>query len=326
MTGMKLVRAEGAVLQQILDLTHPIWADGLSAHNYARYNDAQMRTPWGRNSLHRYALIDDAGRLLTTAKRYDLTVRLDGREIAAVGFGAVFTPEDERGNGYAARIIERLIDTARHEGAELAILFSEIGTSYYRRLGFTTVPQKELTLSVAEKRGAGAPMVLVRTGEERDIPAVAALASQMTANYRFAAVPSEAFVRYSLSKKRLLAGFSSPGALTVEFFIVEEGAGAVAFAILTAAGEDDVVLEMCGDRDPQGARVGALLQVLRARTPSEDPPVIRGSLPPGWLPPQVSIARALSSPSVMMVKPLREGVLQRPLAAEDVLYWHGDLF
>ena len=108
-------------------------------------------------------------------------------------------------------------------------------------------------------------MVLVRAGEDRDIPAVAALASQMTANYRFAAIPSADFLRYSLSKKRLLAGFSSPGALTVDFYIVEEGAGAVAFAILTSAGEEDVVLEMCGDRDPNGARVGALLQVLRAR-------------------------------------------------------------
>jgi GNAT superfamily N-acetyltransferase len=323
MTGMKLVRAEGPLLQQILARTHPIWADGLTPHAYARYNDAQMRTAWGTERLRRYALVD-GGRLLTTAKRYDLTVRLDGREIEAVGIGAVFTPQEERGNGYASLIIERLIDAAREDGAELALLFSEIGTSYYRRLGFTTVPQKELTLSVADKRGAA--MVLVRTGEERDIPAVAALASQMTATYRFATVPSEAFIRYSLSKKRLLAGFSSPGALTVEFFIVEEGAGAVAFAILTTAGEDDVVLEMCGDRDPQGARVGAMLQVLRARTPAEAAPIIRGSLPPGWLPPQVTVERAVPSGSVMMVKPLREGLLQRPLREEDVLYWHGDLF
>ncbi len=75
-------------------------------------------------------------------------------------------------------------------------------------------------------------------------------------------------MRFSLSKKRLLAGFLPPGLLSVEFFIVEEGAGAVAFAILTVTA-DDVILEMCGDRDPAGARLGALLQVLRARTPTE---------------------------------------------------------
>ena len=120
MTGMKLVRAEGPLLDQILDLTHPIWADGLSRHNYARFNDAQMRTPWGKDRLRRFALVDDDGRLLTSAKRYDVTVRLDGREIEAIALGAVFTPEDERGNGYAPVLIERLIEAAREDGAELA--------------------------------------------------------------------------------------------------------------------------------------------------------------------------------------------------------------
>ena len=323
MTGMDLVQAEGPVLQQILDASHAIWADGLSPRAYAQYNVGQLRTPWGRRRLRRYALVDDKGDLLTSAKRYDLSVQVDGRQVEAVGIGAVFTPEEQRANGYAALIIERLLEAARRDGAELALLFSEIGTSYYRRLGFTTVPQKELTLAVVEKPGA--PMVLVRGAEERDIPAVVALAASMAAPHRFAMVPTEDFLRYSLSKKRLLAGLSSPGSLTVEFFIVEEGAGAVAFVILTTAGGDDVVLEMCGDRDPEGARVGALLQVLRARTPAEEALTMRGSLPPGWLPPQLVIERSVPSASVMMVKPLLGGVLKRPLKEQDVLYWHGDL-
>src|SRR5687768_14736186 len=108
MTGMKLVRAEGPILQQILEQTHPIWADGLSLHAYGRFNDAQMRTPWGKDRLRRYALVDDAGKVLTSAKRYDVTIRIDGREIEAVGLAALFTPEEERGNGYAPTIIERL--------------------------------------------------------------------------------------------------------------------------------------------------------------------------------------------------------------------------
>ena len=324
MTGIRLVRAEGPVLQQILDESHPIWSDGLTRGAYAHYNEGQIRTMWGRESLVRYALVDGGGRLLTSAKRYDLRAQLDGREIRIVGIGAVFTPPEQRGSGYARLIVQRLTHDAAKEGAELALLFSEIGTGYYKRLGFTAVPQHELTLSIIEKPGA--PMVLVRAAEERDLPAVVALAEHMAAPYRFALVPSDDFLRYSLTKKRLLAGLSSPGSLTVEFFIVEEGAGAVAFVILTTAGEDDVVLEMCGDRDPHGARVGAMLQVLRARTPAEAAPAIRGFLPPGWLPPQVTVQRALPSGSVMMVKPLKEDVLSRPLEEDDVLYWHGDVF
>ena len=321
---MDLVLAEGRILQRILDASHPLWADGLSPSAYARYNDAQLRTPWGSRRLRRYALLDDDGRLLTSAKRYALSVQLEGRQVQAVGIGAVFTPEEERGNGYAPLIIERLVDGARRDGAEIALLFTDIGTKYYKRLGFTTVRRKELMLTVARMRGA--PMVLVRSGEDRDIPAVVSIASRMAAPFRFAVQPTEDSIRFSLSKKRLLAGLSSPGALTVEFFIVEEGAGAVAFAILTTAGEDDVVLEMCGDRDPKGARVGAMLQVLRARTPAEAAPSFRGSLPHGWLPPQLTIERSLAASSVLMVKPLNDRVLQHRLAEEEVLYWHGDLF
>jgi GNAT superfamily N-acetyltransferase len=320
---MKLVPADGAILGQILHESHPIWCDGLSPHAYAQFNAAQLRTPWGSRHLTRCALVDVEGHLLTSAKRYHLQVKIDDRMVRAVGIGAVFTPASQRGNGYAPAIIERILDAARDEGAELAVLFTEIGTQYYERLGFMPVPLHQLLLSVVEKPGA--PMVLVRGGEERDIPAVTALATSMVNGYRFALVPTADAIRFSLTKKRLLAGLSSPGALTVEFFIVEEGASAVAFLILTTAG-DDVVLEMCGDRDPSGARVGAMIQVLRARTPSEKALKLRGVLPPGWHPPQVDIVAVAKSPDVLMVKPLKDGVLSRPLREDDVLFWHGDLF
>ncbi len=316
--------AEGPVLEQILGASHAIWADGLSLRGYAQYNAGQIRTAWGRSRLRRYALVDPRGRLLTSAKRYDFTVRLDGRDRQAIGVGAVFTPESRRGHGYAAVIIDRLLESARSDGRELALLFSEIGASYYKRLGFIPVPRSEQGLSIRRKQGA--PMVLVRAGEERDIAAVATLATAMAIPYRFSIVPTEEFIRYGLSKKRLLAGLSPGGALKVEFFIVEEGAAAVAFVILTTAREDDVVLEMCGDRDPQGARVGAMLQALRARDPGEAAPRIRGSLPPRWCPPQLEVERTESAPAIFMVKPLAPGVLERPLREEDVLYWHGDLF
>jgi predicted N-acetyltransferase YhbS len=322
MAGMRLVVAEGTILEQILEESHEIWADGLTLRSYRQYNLAQLRTAWGAKHLRRYALVDEAGAVLTSAKSYRLRARVDGREVDAIGIGAVYTPARQRHHGYAAAIINRLVDDAAAAGAELAILFSEIGAAYYERLGFHAVPRREFLFSITEKPGA--PMTLVRTGEERDIPAVAALAAAMSMHTRFAIAQSEDYVRYGLSRKRLHAGLLPPGTLTVEFFIVEEGISAVAFAILTTAG-DDVVLEMCGDRDPAGARVGALLQVLRARTPGERARTVRGSLPPGWLPPQMQVEASANAPDLFMVKPLAGNVLSRPLEAADLLYWHGDL-
>jgi len=323
MAGMKLILAEGAVLERILRESHDIWSDSLSRPAYDRFNAAQMRTAWGSRRLRRVALVDDRGDLLSSAKRYDLDARLDGRDIRIVGIGAVFTPPDARGRGHARRIIDEITHAAANEGGDVALLFSEIDPAYYAAMGYTAVPRREFVIRPKERPGA--PMVLVRTAEERDIPAVAELARTMAQPYRFALTPSEDFLRFSLSKKRLLAGFLAPGVLAVEFFIVEEGAGAVAFAILTVT-SDDVILEMCGDRDPSGARVGALLQVLRARTPAEPAMKIECFLPPGWLPPQVEIDASARAREEMMIKPLRDGVLTSPLRDNDVLYWHGDVF
>lgn len=323
MAGMKLVPAEGPVLDRILGESHGIWSDGLTRQAYARYNGAQTRTPWGSAHLRRLALVADDGGVLSSVKRYDFDARLDGRNISVVGIGAVFTPEDSRGQGHGRRIVEQVTAAAAKEGADLALLFSEIDPAYYEALGFVRVPRREHVIRAKDKPGA--PMVLVRSAEERDIEAVAEIARAMADPYRFALTPSADFLRFSLSKKRLLAGFLPPDLLSVESFVVEEGAGAVAFAILTVT-RDDVILEMCGDRDPAGARVGALLQVLRARTPAETPAEISCFLPPGWLPPQVEIESSTEVREVMMVKALKEGILATPLREADVLYWHGDVF
>ena len=89
---MQLIHAEGAMLAQILDETFPIWHEGLTRINYERWNVAQMRTPWGHDHLRGLALVDDAGRLLSSLKRYRFTVRLAREEAAMLGIGAVFTP------------------------------------------------------------------------------------------------------------------------------------------------------------------------------------------------------------------------------------------
>jgi GNAT superfamily N-acetyltransferase len=322
---MRLLPAGGVALERILAESHSIWSDGLTLDAYTKFNAAQMRTPWGGRHLRRVVLADDDGEAVTSAKRYELTVRLDGERLAAVGIGAVFTPERHRGRGYAREIIDRITDEAAQDGAAIALLFSEIDPDYYARLGFTAVSRRDLLIRPRTGRRPGAPAVLVRAGEERDIPAITALARSMAERHRLALEPSEDFIRFGLSKKRLLAGLLDPGLLTVEFFIVEEGAGAVAFAILTITSED-VVLEMCGDRDPSGARVGALLQVLAARDPATAGLPISCFLPPGWLPQQLEIEGGAPVRAVMMLKGLRAGVLDRPVSADDILYWHGDLF
>jgi GNAT superfamily N-acetyltransferase len=319
---MQIVAARNAILEHILDETWRIWSDGLTREAYARYNAAQMKTPWGRQFLDRVALVD-GGRALSSAKRYMLRARLDGQQIRLLGIGAVFTPPALRSRGSAAALIEKMIDDARRDGVDGALLFSEIGAAYYERFGFVPIPRDVLWLRVVEKPGA--PAILVRAGDERDIPAVTDMLRAAAAPARFALDVDADVVRYSLSKKRLLAGLSPAGWRSVEFYIAEEGASAVAFVLLTAS-RTGVTLEACGDRDPTGARVGAILQVLRARTPGERVPDLAAWLPSSLRPPQLTIVKQRPASELMMIKSLRENLRISDLRAEDIVYWHGDAF
>lgn len=324
---MELVVAEGRILEDIIDATFPIWNEGLTREGYARWNALQMRTVWGRDHLRRFALLDDRGRWVASAKRYLWPMRLDGADGIMCGFGAVFTRPEERGRGYAAVIMNMLMERSRGEGATVAGLFSEIGEQYYQRLGFQTVVLDEVDVEV-ERKGGGAPAMLVRFGEERDLPALAALHDTRSSGVAFALRRDPLLIAYSLSKKRLLAGLgqhAGPRAeRQTEFFVAEEGASAVAYVVLTVNG-GGWTLEEAGDRDPAAARLGAILQVLLAREPSRPVPLIRTWWPRGLaIPPQVRLTNRIPARDIFMLKPLATARI--PTRPEDVFYWRSDYF
>jgi GNAT superfamily N-acetyltransferase len=321
----RLVPATGPLLEEILDETHPIWGEGLTRDSYGRLNAAQLKTPWGTEHLQRVALLSESGGLLSTAKRYELNATLDGQPVRVLGIGAVFTPRDRRGRGFAARLMEHLLETGRRERFDLALLFSAIGPEYYRRFGFEAVPIDQLSLDVRHRPGA--PAILVRAGTDRDVPFVADMhrARTAAARWRFALDRDADFIRFAITRKRLLAGLGPPGLRHLEFFVVDEGERPAAYAVLLRSNGDRILTE-CADRDPTGARVGALLQALFARTPGERPGMVRAWLPPGFRPPQITVVRTEPPSVVMMLRALSPGgPIRRPLAAGDVGYWLGDV-
>jgi hypothetical protein len=168
-------------------------------------------------------------------------------------------------------------------------------------------------------------MTLIRGGEERDLAAIVAMGQVRAGPFRFHIDRDVDFVQYAITKKRLLAGLGAASARQLHFFIAEEGITAAAYVVVSIIGRTWTI-EECGDRDPSGARVGAILQALIAREPVERRPTIRGWLPPGFVPPQVTIMSANPSTEVMMVRSLGATVVQPRLSGDRVLYWRGDLF
>jgi predicted N-acetyltransferase YhbS len=319
----ELVPAAGENLRQILSESFPIWHDGLEYDRYVQFWEGQQRTPWGRAHLDRVALID-GGRVLSSAKRYDLSARIDNRIRRVLGVGAVFTSPSRRRQGGARRLIEAMLEAAVAEGYEYALLFSEIDPAFYEQLDFVPVPLVESWLEVTRK--GGAPAMLVRTGDDRDIPAIAEISAKRAAGARFALDRTEDWIRYGLAKRRLLAGLGSAGLRHVEFLVAEEGHQAVAY-VISIVHHGRWFIEDAGDRDPAGARLGAMLQVMLARTPHVASPSIGAWLPQGFLPPQVDRVRTQPTAEVMMIRPLKDRALPLPpLDAAQVIYSRLDYF
>jgi predicted N-acetyltransferase YhbS len=320
-----LVPAEGRHLDQILEASYDLWHDGLSRKAYAQFYAAQTATAWGRRSLQRHALIDGE-QVLASAKLYTFEAVLDRRPLRVAGLGAVFTQPAHRGRGAARELVERLLKLAAGRGADLALLFSEIGPGYYARLGFTPIATTTCTLRVLEDDRRGAPATMVRAGDDLDLADIATMDASRAEPYRFHLERDRDLVRFSIARKRLLAGLTPSGARELQFFIAEEGASAVAYVVISV-NRGEWTLEACGDRDPAGARVGAMLQVLVARDPAERRPPLAAWLPADFRPPQIAVVEQRPANDVMMVRPLTAaGDAARSLTEDQLLYWRADLF
>jgi len=319
---IRLEPAEGAILQRIVATMPLVGLSGLSREAFAKYDAAQAKTVWALGHRRRFALMQ-SGEVLASAERYDLTGRLDRQLVAICGIAAVHdSGGHDDGRRFGGALVEQLVEDATRNGADLAVLFSP---SSPLPDGFEVVPTPDVELTVTESPRHGAPMTLVRGGEDRDLDAIAAMGHARAGRFRFHIERSADLIKHAITRKRLLAGLGAAGVRQLEFVIAEEGITAAAYLVMSVVGATWTI-EECGDRDASGARIGALLQALIAREPVESRPVIRGWLPPGVLPPQVTIGSSSASPPLLFARALSSRVQGLHLTASEVIYWRSDLF
>jgi GNAT superfamily N-acetyltransferase len=313
---IRQVAPDSSLMEEILDGTYPVWGEGLTRQAYSAWNRGQLRTDWGGQRLRRVALVDGAT-LLASAKRYDFDARVGGVPVSVLGIGAVFTPPGQRKRGYARRLIDEMVEDAAARDCRYALLFSEIGPDYYASMGFREVPRSLVAVDVVP--GTGAPATYIRAGETADLPAIAELTSRYDGD-GFALDRSADLIAFGFARRRLLAGLGEAGRRQVEFFVAEEGHRPAAYVFITR-GPAGAVLEEAGDRDPSGARVGAILQVLAARDPARADRPLRGWLPPSLRPPQLMI-RDVPAAEIMMYRAIGDA----PPIAGAITYWQTDVF
>ena len=316
-----VVSAEGDILDRVLEMTGS--ADGLTRAAFRRFDRALNKTSWGQTHQQRVALTEGT-EVLASAQCYDLTGTLDQRRVKICGIGELSSNPALHDGTHGQVLVERLLDDAGRNGTDLALLFAPSAQRMHVPDGFDAMPTMDVELRVAESSCYGAPMTLVRDGDDRDLAAIVAMGQVRVGQCRFHVDRDLDLVKYAITRKRLLAGLAPAGMRQLRFVIAEEGITAAAYVVMSIVGRTWTI-EECGDRDLSGARVGAILQALIAREPAEQRPVIRAWLPSGFTPPQVTIVSAQRSAEVMMrhLKPTDGRV---PLESDDVLYWRSDIF
>jgi predicted acetyltransferase len=84
---------------------------------------------------------ESSGRLMCSLKRYYYPIVSSKKSLRAIGLGAIYTDTAFRKQGYAAQLIKKVLQEASdEENCDVAVLFSDIDTRYYKNLGFIELP------------------------------------------------------------------------------------------------------------------------------------------------------------------------------------------
>src|SRR4029077_18294512 len=131
-------------------------------------------TVWGRSSRRRLALLDGS-RLIASAVQYDFSAVFDGEPIRICGLGSVIGVPAARADDRLQQLIELIVERGRQTGAAMVLLVVPRGLDADTPPGFGSVPMTDLTLDIARPARYGAPMTMVRAGEERDLQAIVSM-------------------------------------------------------------------------------------------------------------------------------------------------------
>ncbi|MEO7039546.1 MAG: GNAT family N-acetyltransferase [Candidatus Elarobacter sp.] len=154
-------------VREVLSRSNALWAGARTFDEYTAEFTAIVASPFGRRFSVLGLQID--GALVASCKRYTRSLRCGERIYKAAGIGAVFTPAEFRGRGYATALLGALLDRERELDTDCAYLYSDIAPAFYQRIGFEPLPSRLISLRSASVRGE---RVAVSTLTPNDLPAI----------------------------------------------------------------------------------------------------------------------------------------------------------
>ena len=260
-----------AYARDVLPLTASLWAGHRDFEQYAAQTLEIANSKYGKQ-FYQTAGLFEGTRLLASCKRYERTLHLAADPLKAIGIGAVFTPEAQRGSGYATAMLAMLMDEARASGHDVAYLFSDIHPAFYAQLGFKECPSRAISVRADSLAASRVSVAAVETADWTGIRRCFDIAEKFR-NWGFLRSP----LVWDWIRMRLRQG-SEHGRGQLTNLVVRKGKYVIAYVI----GERDVahdafVVDEFGFADLEGrGRMPALL-----RSAAAD---LRRIV--GWLPPQ----------------------------------------
>lgn len=149
-----------AYAKNVLPLTEPLWANGRTFDNYVSQTLELARTDYGKRHYQTFGLRVDKN-IVASFKRYERIAWLRANRLAGIGIGAVFTPSEFRGRGYASAMLAMALDSAKSQRFDFAYLFSDIHPQFYKALGFAELPSRLISFradSLSKARVDVAPL------------------------------------------------------------------------------------------------------------------------------------------------------------------------
>jgi hypothetical protein len=311
-------------IEEVYAETHAMWGGGLRMADYLGLWEDLHASSWGKDYTRFLVWIGEDGELLSSMKLYRPKVRWFDRTCRAAVAGAIFTPERLRRQGHAAAMIDAMLEQAGRRGDEPALLFSDVGTGYYGKLGYEPLPAEECwgMISLDTDPPASSYEIVPAAGPHMEPIFMARDA--MTAGARFAVVREPEHWRYLLMRAGSFFRRLGDDSMSHRFLAVLRK-GRFAGYVITVEGRGYWNIREAGAVDADPDLVAQVLRVAAASAAKRGNRKIHC-----WLPrkvtdrlPEWRTFRERRKSAIPMVRPLQGAVdlrLLRPRGAVELMF------
>ena len=265
-------------VRTVLVESHATWGAGLSILDYVAMWEEMADARWSRAWYSWRALVDDDGRVLSSLKLYRPVLRLGTVEGRAAAIGAVFTPRGLRRRGHAATLIRAALDEAERAGDLAALLFTDIGTEYYRAFGFTPLPCEDALGSIAGAAPREPRGVTFRLMTKDDLDLVSSAQEAACAARPIAVLRDRDHWEFLLLRAATFFKRLDGSDLARRFMIATESSRPVGYVVaVSGPGEWNLREAEAFDRDP--ATLARVLQAAAAEANASAATTVWGWIP-----------------------------------------------